>query len=569
MTIFNFMIGSGLSDWERIIGFCINADEGWKVQTIKNGKIYLCLNMTRQMIEDIKEFGLFVLPNKDSEMSLINMQDLKKKTLKEMLRHAKSLLELKEIADKMHVFNILDTKIIIKEVCEENFSDYEWVKEINSWTLAKFFEFAKEWKKEHNFIPKKALLFHVGREKLGNKKVYQKAFKLFSEECDECNATYMALTCSVALDKNFDLYFKECKEKLNLDKHDACQLLPNKINGGREVLKAIKKTNDLYEIKQKVKKINKFINVSCKDEKFFKEALKYTDNPETYLSWESRWINRSRECNLPKISVNYNGYKLFLMDNNDPRSLFLGEYTACCQHPNGAGSEAAWYGVCNKDAGFYVVTDSKNKILAQAMTWIGDDKKSIVFDSIELVRKDTKTINKVFSMFKSLSHSLNKKGFAAVNVGTAYGITNNIAVLLRTCKPVPIPIELEYSDAGEQLSFIKNDKLTETEILKEELLKTLCEVYEEIQEYTDDRLCYCSAVNDAAEYFMNRWKVVTHYNDKFLILEDKNEIFSMLSALANSYRDIDIAANAIKDKMYKLAEQDIDCLEEKYYHFEK
>ncbi|MFX4369979.1 hypothetical protein ABTA37_19815, partial [Acinetobacter baumannii] len=43
------------------------------------------------------------------------------------------------------------------------------------------------------------------------------------------------------------------------------------------------------------------------------------------------------------------------LPRSDPRGLFLGEHTHCCQHPGEAGSACAWFGQENARSGFFVV----------------------------------------------------------------------------------------------------------------------------------------------------------------------------------------------------------------------
>lgn len=117
-----------------------------------------------------------------------------------------------------------------------------------------------------------------------------------------------------------------------------------------------------------------------------KEAAKWATPQSDYKRIEKLWqkAHTKKEqspSTIPNYSVENEGYRLFKLPPDDPRGLFLGEYTYCCQHPMGVGEQCAWHGAYSPDGAFYIVEDSKGDIIAQAWTWRnGDD---IVFDSIE------------------------------------------------------------------------------------------------------------------------------------------------------------------------------------------
>jgi hypothetical protein len=111
------------------------------------------------------------------------------------------------------------------------------------------------------------------------------------------------------------------------------------------------------------------------------EASRWGIGEGTYGNIEDRWLEADRMQRLPNVSAEREGLRAFLLPKEDPRGLFLGLHTACCQEPEGAGSACAWWGVERPSSGFYVVEDAAGKIVAQSWTWKHGDV--VVFDNIE------------------------------------------------------------------------------------------------------------------------------------------------------------------------------------------
>ncbi len=74
----------------------------------------------------------------------------------------------------------------------------------------------------------------------------------------------------------------------------------------------------------------------------------------------------------------------FFLPRRDPRGLYLGRLTGCCQHPNDAARTAAWYGQESPLSGFFAVVDKNapQKIVAQSWAWVSSNG-GLVFDSVE------------------------------------------------------------------------------------------------------------------------------------------------------------------------------------------
>lgn len=83
---------------------------------------------------------------------------------------------------------------------------------------------------------------------------------------------------------------------------------------------------------------------------------------------------------IPKIDFLDGDYRCYVLSKEDPRGIFLGHYTGCCQHPLGQGAACAEYGQNSPDSGFFVI-EKNGKILAQSWIWVNDDY--LIFDNIE------------------------------------------------------------------------------------------------------------------------------------------------------------------------------------------
>lgn len=75
------------------------------------------------------------------------------------------------------------------------------------------------------------------------------------------------------------------------------------------------------------------------------------------------------------------------LPREDTRGMFLGEYTGCCQHPEGEAYTAAFDGQISPNACFFVVEDHTGKIHLQCYVW-ADEEGNVCFDSFETGSND-------------------------------------------------------------------------------------------------------------------------------------------------------------------------------------
>lgn len=180
---------------------------------------------------------------------------------------------------------------------------------------------------------------------------------------------------------------------------------------------------------------------------FQREASCWTDQEALILEWETRWETRSQVRSISEFTpLEEGGIRVEILPVDDPRGLFLGQHTHCCQHPEGEGRSCAWHGALDKDGRFLVV--SKNgKVLAQAWVWRGQD--AIVLDNIEADGGSSK----VKALLPLVQRAVHQWG-EPVKVGSGYMAKAALAGL-QEAPLTPTPSGL-YTDAGErQLWLVK------------------------------------------------------------------------------------------------------------------
>jgi hypothetical protein len=160
-------------------------------------------------------------------------------------------------------------------------------------------------------------------------------------------------------------------------------------------------------------------------------AARYGYDPYDYAKIEEDWLRLLKKGDtIPDIVVEHNGFKMYKLDPDDPRGIFLGKIVTCCQAPGEAGSGAAWYGHSHPDSAFYVFENEDGRILAEAWVWQNDGY--YVFDNWEgkgIV--STKTRDTLLAMFQLVADKMvQDHGAVEVRVG---GTTDYDA------SPIPLP----------------------------------------------------------------------------------------------------------------------------------
>lgn len=130
-----------------------------------------------------------------------------------------------------------------------------------------------------------------------------------------------------------------------------------------------------------VKFLASMLYEGVRDTDFARECSKWGYSQDQFSKYQKMWMERYIEySSIPKISLSEGDWKFYLLDRNDARGPFLGEYTGCCQHPNGVGAACAFHGASSTHGGF-VILEYQGDIKFQSWVWRKDNV--LVFDNIE------------------------------------------------------------------------------------------------------------------------------------------------------------------------------------------
>jgi hypothetical protein len=170
---------------------------------------------------------------------------------------------------------------------------------------------------------------------------------------------------------------------------------------------------------------------SAKDAKFAEEAASWGVSSKKYQEWESRYLAaKDKPSPFPTNKVWSDGNLVArFLRRDDPRGLFLGQHTNCCQHPgNGHGAASAWNGLENPNAGYFVVErvygkdeNAPREIVAQSWAWISDEG-NLVFDNVEAKTLGPRQ-NAVRGLYQRAANDLTEQ-FPIVTLGTTHGDLN-------------------------------------------------------------------------------------------------------------------------------------------------
>lgn len=182
------------------------------------------------------------------------------------------------------------------------------------------------------------------------------------------------------------------------------------------------------------------------------EAARWKVSEDDYLKIEKRWDSGlTQEKNdfikaLQEVEIKSGSRRVFMLPHEDVRGVFLGEHTNCCQHPGGAGSEAAWYGHEKAHAGYVVIEESGN-ILAQGLVWQTKSKNTLCFDNIE-AKGGSSRVAQLIPAFQSWC----KAAGISATMGTGYMASEAFSKLdlAVTQEPLDGWSSLRYTDARDQ-----------------------------------------------------------------------------------------------------------------------
>ena len=137
------------------------------------------------------------------------------------------------------------------------------------------------------------------------------------------------------------------------------------------------------------------------------ECSKWGVDPEEFEEIQDEWISGLEKLKheaVPRVDITSGDYRFYRLEKEDPRGVFLGHYTNCCQHPLGAGKSCARHGHESPYGAFFVV-EHRGQIIAQSWCWRRNN--TLVFDSIEEVGgSDDSRSEKVAEMYSKGAQAL-------------------------------------------------------------------------------------------------------------------------------------------------------------------
>lgn len=127
--------------------------------------------------------------------------------------------------------------------------------------------------------------------------------------------------------------------------------------------------------------------VGASHARFAAECAAHGVSEQQYPRLETRWLrglDRLTHETIPQIDVRVGEYRARVLDRDDPRGLWAGSHTACCQHPGGEGESCAWHGALDPRGRILVVEDQRGKVVAQS--WLWRHRDDVCCDNVEALR---------------------------------------------------------------------------------------------------------------------------------------------------------------------------------------
>jgi len=177
--------------------------------------------------------------------------------------------------------------------------------------------------------------------------------------------------------------------------------------------------------------------------------------PATFNTYLRLFQGEKKAEGCPAVKVNGSdvgcpGYYLEKLTYNAIEGPLLGLFTNCCQHLDGAASDAAKHGYQSPNGAFYVVRreDAARKIVSQAWAWRGKSGE-LVFDSIESLSDEIGDSIAAPLFSKAAMDSVGRLGIKRVLVGTG-GRTPDKICAPRDSRPAT-PVDYRgYRDSHQQ-----------------------------------------------------------------------------------------------------------------------
>ncbi len=190
-----------------------------------------------------------------------------------------------------------------------------------------------------------------------------------------------------------------------------------------------------------------FVYAGVKNVEFARVAAECGVSDYGFAQYQDRWIRGLEGLKLQTVPAprlqEVEELRLVQLGKGDPRALFAGVYTGCCQHPGGAGRTCAWHAHESSDGAIWAV-ERHGRIIAQA--WVWRHERNLVLDSVEAtasVGNDTLAVVKTL-FTKAAKGALSRLGIERVYVGTSYGAVHWHELPSRS-RPFPAPTAYDDS----------------------------------------------------------------------------------------------------------------------------
>jgi len=190
---------------------------------------------------------------------------------------------------------------------------------------------------------------------------------------------------------------------------------------------------------------------------FGTECARWGASQAQFDQWSIQWAESHKIPHAFPHLVDkvweHEGMRGYFIPRHDPRGLFLGMHTNCCQHPAGEGKTCAWHGQESPHGGFFVWENSKG---VQAQAWVWTTKGGdTCFDNVECMSYDSGLRTKVVTILNSVAKELG----GVVTLGLGYDKGFGSTYTRCTTEQVLHPADYSgYRDSGQQVLVAQSAK---------------------------------------------------------------------------------------------------------------
>lgn len=187
------------------------------------------------------------------------------------------------------------------------------------------------------------------------------------------------------------------------------------------------------------------VYVGAQDLAFARECARWGISSERYPALERRWLgHRTVPYDaIPRGEIAaLGGLRAEILRRDDPRALWAGQHTACCQYPGGVGESCAWHAALDPQGALLAIWRGE-AMIAQSWLWRRDD--ALVADNCETLGAAPAELP---ALYERVARALiGRLGITEVRIGVAGDLP--IPEEWARARAVPAPARC-YSDASTQ-----------------------------------------------------------------------------------------------------------------------